>query len=160
MIHRTGYLNRTTPEGTIKLNDIIGHVKYLYEKDVHKDYQLYVTGHSLGAALAAYLAYTLAGRNDIMDIIPGPVTAITFAAPQMANPNCNNAFEVRIVLCDVVSRCVLEWIQKFFATQHCWLLFNVPWSHTLTHHHHHHPALPLLTLALLHLLLLLLLLFL
>ena len=98
LIHRTGYIHQETPEGTIKLNDIVGHIKNLYSKEKYQDYQLYVTGHSLGAALAAYLSYTLSGRNDIMDIIPGPVTAITFAAPQMANSNCNNAFEVRIML--------------------------------------------------------------
>ena len=80
---------------TIKYNEIVKKIKELYSHKEYEDYDLCVTGHSLGAALASYLAYHLASSNDIMAIIPGPVTALTFASPRVGNGGYGAAFEVR-----------------------------------------------------------------
>jgi len=50
-----------------------------------EDYSLYVTGHSLGGAMAQILAFTLAGSN--LDFLPKdkPVRAITFASPEVGD---------------------------------------------------------------------------
>lgn len=85
-----------TPEDTIKYEDVVGQLKRLYSNEKYKDYELFITGHSLGAALASYLAYNLAGSNEVMDFLPGPVTAITFASPAVGNAAYRAAFEVRM----------------------------------------------------------------
>ena len=56
-------------------------------KEIYKgytDYSLFVTGHSLGRALAQILAFTLAGSELGKRIIPSdkPVTALKYASPK------------------------------------------------------------------------------
>ena len=47
------------------------------------DYKIYVTGHSLGAALSTIVAFYLACEDDA--IIPKPVTCINFASPRVGD---------------------------------------------------------------------------
>jgi hypothetical protein len=67
-------------------------LKRVYDNPKHKDYELYVTGHSLGGALAALLAFTLAG-SDKLENVPRPITAVTFAAPNVGGTGYLNAFQ-------------------------------------------------------------------
>jgi hypothetical protein len=53
-------------------------------------YKLYITGHSLGGALASVVAFYLA--ND--DSIPKPVTCITFASPRVGDYGFREATNV------------------------------------------------------------------
>ena len=46
----------------------------------YPDHKLYVTGHSLGAALSTICAFYLACEGD--DAIPKPVTCVNFASPR------------------------------------------------------------------------------
>jgi len=46
---------------------------------VEKGYKIYVTGHSLGAALSSLLAFKLAGSD--LSWIPKPITCINYASP-------------------------------------------------------------------------------
>jgi len=54
-------------------------------------YSLYVTGHSLGGALATIVAFKIAGSKK--EWIPRPVTAITFASPINGADDYRTAFE-------------------------------------------------------------------
>jgi len=53
-------------------------------------YSLYVTGHSLGGALATLMSFKLAGSNK--EWIPRPVTAVTYASPYTGNDGYRKAF--------------------------------------------------------------------
>ena len=59
--------------------------------DVHPDYTIQVTGHSLGGALATLLAFCLACELD--NIPNGPVTCVSFASPRVGNGNFGRAFQ-------------------------------------------------------------------
>ena len=50
----------------------------------YSDYDLEITGHSLGGSLAQLLSFILAGSKEA-DFIPKPVTAITWASPVVGN---------------------------------------------------------------------------
>lgn len=58
----------------------------------YSDYDLYITGHSLGGALSQLLAFILAGSKRA-DFIPKPVIAISFASPIAGNDNYLRAFQ-------------------------------------------------------------------
>jgi len=54
-------------------------------------YSVYVTGHSLGGALATITAFKLAGTHQ--EWLPRPITAITFASPITGTTGYRKAFE-------------------------------------------------------------------
>merc|ERR1712150_215950 len=87
------YMNNKTKNpdddsDTTKKNQILSSVKALLKK--HPDYKVYVTGHSLGAALSTMAAYYL----SIDDEIPKPVTCINFASPRVGDAGFLNAVRV------------------------------------------------------------------
>lgn len=51
----------------------------------YKDYDIFVTGHSLGGALSQLLSFALAGSTITRDEFPRAVTAITFGSPKVGN---------------------------------------------------------------------------
>ncbi len=53
--------------------------EYLYH-----DFDILTLGYSLGGAIAQFLAFILAG-TDMMEDLPLPITAITFASPGVGN---------------------------------------------------------------------------
>merc|ERR1711935_373479 len=68
-----------------QLRQIINILKEVYDPNVTKprdysDYELIVTGHSLGGALAQLCSYLLAGLPET-HFIPKPIKAVTFASP-------------------------------------------------------------------------------
>ena len=57
---------------------------------VEEGYKIYVTGHSLGAALSSLLAFKLAGSDKSW--IPKPVTCISYASPFVGTDGFRTAF--------------------------------------------------------------------
>jgi alpha-beta hydrolase superfamily lysophospholipase len=80
-----------------RFETIMNHVARLLEQ--HPDYRLYVTGHSLGGALATAFAFFAAESADPR--IPRPVTSVSIASPKVGNLSFRLATEVR-TSCDVV----------------------------------------------------------
>lgn len=62
-----------------KYDEILEDIKPLLK--ANPDYKLYVTGHSLGGALASIVAFYLACEEDIQL----PVTCISFASPRVGD---------------------------------------------------------------------------
>jgi len=68
-------------------------------KDIEKaiggeeGYNVYITGHSLGGALATMLSFKLAGAGEKCHNIPRPITCITFCAPFSGTRGYRTAFE-------------------------------------------------------------------
>jgi len=80
-------------ESESKYFQITDLLKQLYAMEQYKDYDLYITGHSLGGALTQLLAFTLAGRLE-MDGLPTNirVNAISYASPRVGNKAYQDAF--------------------------------------------------------------------
>lgn len=74
-----------------KYETIMSHVAALL--DNNPGYRLYVTGHSLGGALATAFAFTAAASSDPRII--KPVTCISVASPKVGNLAFRLATEVR-----------------------------------------------------------------
>jgi len=92
LVHRGFYeylFNNKLIDGQQRYDQICGDVKSLMEKG----YSLYVTGHSLGAALATLFSFKLAGAGPSKDWVPRPITAITYAAPYSGSRSYRAAFE-------------------------------------------------------------------
>lgn len=82
------YLVGETPEGKTQLEQVIAVLKEVYaykgEGRDYSDYELVLTGHSLGGALAQLCSYFMGGLEEL-DFIPKPVTAVTYASPVVGN---------------------------------------------------------------------------
>lgn len=91
-------LSESFAEKESKIHQIIEILRQVYAyKDPtngrdYSDYDLYITGHSLGGALSQLLAFILAGSKRA-DFIPKPVIAISFASPVVGNDNYLRAFQ-------------------------------------------------------------------
>ena len=68
-----------------KYDEILEDVKSMMAD--HPGYKLYVTGHSLGAALSSLVAFYLACEDEI----PKPVTCLNFASPRIGDPGFRDA---------------------------------------------------------------------
>jgi len=85
------FMNKPTEDPTdhvsrTKKQQVIDSVKKMVKR--YPDYKVYVTGHSLGAALATLTSYYLATDVDSKtgkSIIPTPVTCINFASPRIGD---------------------------------------------------------------------------
>eukprot|EP00978_Attheya_sp_CCMP212_P046759 scaffold410065_cov50-Attheya_sp.AAC.2 len=72
-------VDETDDSGRTKYDQIVEDVKALLSK--YPGFKLYVTGHSLGAALSTVAAFYLTCDKDI----PKPVTCLNFASPRVGN---------------------------------------------------------------------------
>jgi len=70
-----------------KYNEIVSDLKVLLKK--YPDHKVYVTGHSLGAALSTLTAFYLACEEDI----PKPVSCVNFASPRVGNADFLSAVQ-------------------------------------------------------------------
>mmetsp|Transcript_16220 Transcript_16220/g.44910 ORF Transcript_16220/g.44910 Transcript_16220/m.44910 type:complete len:442 (-) Transcript_16220:334-1659(-) len=74
-----------------RLKQIMDEVESLMKDE--EGYSFYVTGHSLGGALANIFAFQVAGEGPKYDFIPRPVTVITYAAPFSGTSGYRKAYE-------------------------------------------------------------------
>ena len=83
------YLFGTKNKKSSKYEEIMAHVKELFDAKPsrRKNYKLYVTGHSLGGALA-----TLFGFYASASSLPLPVTVVSVASPRVGNIAFASAF--------------------------------------------------------------------
>lgn len=86
-----------TEEGCSKFQRIVRSLQEIYamEDGKYADYELYVTGHSLGGALCQLLSLAIAGSKEAKAFVPEPVTGISFASPPAGVNTYNEAFQVR-----------------------------------------------------------------
>ena len=83
-----------------KFDEIIDILEEIYAyKDEngrdYSDYELFITGHSLGGGLTQLLAFALAGLKDSkLSFLPKdkPITAITYASPEAGNKKFQQNF--------------------------------------------------------------------
>jgi len=67
-------------------------LKDVYSKKEYSDFDLFVTGHSLGGSLAQIAAFILAGSKST-EYIPKPIQAITFASLVVGNKEFRDAYK-------------------------------------------------------------------
>eukprot|EP00573_Skeletonema_grethae_P012825 CAMPEP_0201694300 /NCGR_PEP_ID=MMETSP0578-20130828/6621_1 /ASSEMBLY_ACC=CAM_ASM_000663 /TAXON_ID=267565 /ORGANISM="Skeletonema grethea, Strain CCMP 1804" /LENGTH=385 /DNA_ID=CAMNT_0048179969 /DNA_START=8 /DNA_END=1165 /DNA_ORIENTATION=+ len=90
LVHRGFYeyiFNNSLADGAQRYDMILEDIKPFVEQE---GYKLYVTGHSLGAALSSMLAFKLAGKNKSW--IPKPVVCINYASPIVGTNGFRTAF--------------------------------------------------------------------
>jgi predicted lipase len=81
-----------------KKDQVLSAVKDVLSK--YPKYRVYVTGHSLGAALATLTSYYLAtdvdnfAKTGRRSVIPKPITCINFASPRIGDGNFLDAVQV------------------------------------------------------------------
>jgi len=81
--------NKKIIDGGQRYDKILDDIKPLLEDD--DGYKIWVTGHSLGAALSSTVAFKLAGSDK--EWIPKPITCISFASPLTGSADLRTAFE-------------------------------------------------------------------
>jgi len=89
-------LSKTRVEGTSQLDQILSVLKEVYAYKApgrdYSDYELVITGHSLGGSLAQLLSFILAGWKEA-EFIPKPVKAVTYASPVVGNKDFFSAYQ-------------------------------------------------------------------
>ena len=78
---------RTKRDSNSKYDQILENLRVLLKK--HPGFNVFVTGHSLGGALATLCSFRLAMEEDIQK----PVTCVTFASPLIGNVAFARAFQ-------------------------------------------------------------------
>lgn len=89
LVHRGFYeylFNNKRAKGEQRYDMILDDIKPF----VGKGYKIYVTGHSLGAALSSLLAFKLAGSD--LSWIPKPITCISYASPFVGSSGFRTAY--------------------------------------------------------------------
>jgi len=83
-------------DGVSKYDRIIACLKYFHDTipdDLKDDYELYVTGHSLGGSLSNMFAFAAAHEEKDHPLFK-KIRVVTFASPVVGNMGYNKAFQV------------------------------------------------------------------
>jgi len=94
LVHRGfyGYLfDNENIEREQRYKRILKDIEPLFEDE--EGYSLYITGHSLGGALAHMMSFQIAGAGEEAAFVPRPVNCITFAAPMSGTNGFRAAYE-------------------------------------------------------------------
>lgn len=78
--------------GLSKYHQILDILQQLYAKPMYKNFELYLSGHSLGGSLSQLMAFTLAGRIDMDGLPIKRVIAISYASPRVGNKRYQEEF--------------------------------------------------------------------
>jgi len=77
-----------------KYSQIKDRILKLYDNEEYKDYELYITGHSLGGALSTLMSLQLAASRKFAAILGDtPIVNITFASPYVGGKGWKQAFQ-------------------------------------------------------------------
>jgi len=88
------FFYKAGPSKGQKYNQIKECLLKLYENEKYKDYELYVTGHSLGGALSTIMTFELATSRKLAAVRGNkPVVNISFASPHVGGKTWCKAFQ-------------------------------------------------------------------
>lgn len=87
----SGFCNQLYKNGMY--SEIVSEVKDFLNDEKYKKFDVYVTGHSLGGALATLFGYLIAGE------INNFVTVVSFASPRVGNYEWRRLFDERSNVC-------------------------------------------------------------
>lgn len=89
-------LSKTKVKKATQFDQIISVLKEVYAYKApgrdYSNYELVITGHSLGGSLAQLLSFILAGLKEA-EFIPKPVKAVTYASPVVGNKHFFSAYQ-------------------------------------------------------------------
>lgn len=95
LVHRGFYEylfdNKAIETGGQRYDVITGDLEKILEKHAKDGYKIWVTGHSLGAALSSVTAFKLAGSGK--EWIPKPITCVSYASPFTGGAGYKKAFQ-------------------------------------------------------------------
>ena len=113
------YLLKPKKDGKTKYEEVLNHVKSIFAESPERQqsYKLYVTGHSLGGALATLFSFYVASEaltsgddneeeeddsgDDSIRFVPTPVTCVSVASPRVGEGSFQRAFR-RLEECGMV----------------------------------------------------------
>ena len=96
LVHRGFYKyifknGKMEDENLQRYDGLVGDIKDSMNHE--QGYNVYITGHSMGGALATMFSLKLAGAGDEHDDIPRPITCITYGAPFSGTQGYRTAME-------------------------------------------------------------------
>ena len=74
-----------------KFDKIVSVLKTIYKHPVYSNYQLVISGHSLGGALAQLMTFVVGSSETCRDLFPSPILGISYASPSVGNKAFSDA---------------------------------------------------------------------
>lgn len=113
----SGYLKQLLTSGVG--DKLITHVKELLDK--HPDYNIYITGHSAGAALSTIFSYLLS------PVVTQQITVVSFASPRVGNKKWRNEYNTlsNVTHYRFVNDKDIITVTPYIKYYHCGQLFHI-----------------------------------